>query len=414
VANIDTLYVHLNIEDYERQVMPFLENIIQAENKDPYKEVESSYQGVTYYTHPERTKGNWHAVCIWHYEPESPQGIAFRWRFNEKRSTKESTWPIELALGSTACWSMPFPDLWEIAINTLKKLVVHGEVLAEEKAIQSRISRVDIAIDTDLFSFQPHHRDRFLSRSRHRGDYTGETERVSSEEVSEFGYTAVYHQARTFTGFAFGKGDLVARVYNKYFEICHARSYKEDKSFMQSIWSRYGWKQDRDVWRIEFQLRREALRGFPLPHHENKTFAQASVPEAMKYIHSLLPYLLTQWLTYRIPSKNKNRSEWKIHPNWLRLAEESIQQFGMHQRIKLAPQFDMDELAKSLKGYLVAYAVALQEPSIENLVHHLLTLLGQTFRNQKDIVAFLNQEIQAKARIHGIRLPESVQRGCNE
>jgi hypothetical protein len=99
---------------------------------------------------------------------------------------------------------------------------------------------------------------------------------------------------------------------------------------------------------------------------------------------------------------DKNHSEWKIHPNGLRLAEESLQPFGMHQRIKLAPQFDMDELAKSLKGYLVAYAVALQEPSIENLVRHLLTLLGQTFRNQKDIVAFLNQEIQAKARMFSL------------
>lgn len=414
VSNIDTLYTRLDIKNYEAQIKPFLENLIRIQSENPGKEFESSFQGVKFVTRPERTNGHWHAIRIWHYFDNNPQAVAFDWRFNERRSTKQSTWSIELDFGSTTCWSMPFADLWKVAISTLQNLVADGKAIEEdEEKIRSRVSRVDIAIDTDMFNFEVKDRESFLSRSRQKGEYTGNEEILLEEEVGEFGQTVLYHKDTKFTGFTFGKGDLMARVYNKHFEISNGRSYKKDKSFFKKIWDTHGWNQSKDVWRIEFQIRRESLRQFYISGDDKRTFADASAIEAMTYVQSLLPYLLTKWLTYRVPSKNKNHAEWKIDPRWEQLAEQSVKKFGINDRIRLKPQFDTDELAKSLKGYLVSYAVAYQEPLIQNIAESLFHLLGNTFgyKNQTDMIAFLNQEIQEKAATNGIQLHKPNQEG---
>jgi hypothetical protein len=66
----------------------------------------------------------------------------------------------------------------------------------------------------------------------------------------------------TFTGFVFGSGPVLARIYNKSYQ---ARQ-KLDDGYFALLAERNGETFDpaQDVWRLEYQLRREGVKGFKL------------------------------------------------------------------------------------------------------------------------------------------------------
>lgn len=67
-----------------------------------------------------------------------------------------------------------------------------------------------------------------------------------------------YYFGNRFSGFSIGKGDELLRVYNKTLEI----SQKKEKSFISVLsWNlNPNFNENQNVWRIEFQLRRERLK----------------------------------------------------------------------------------------------------------------------------------------------------------
>lgn len=66
-----------------------------------------------------------------------------------------------------------------------------------------------------------------------------------------------YYSGRSFQGFMFGRGDYLMRVYNKTREI----KKFPNKSYIEELWRlNSSYNQDQDVFRIEFQLRREKLK----------------------------------------------------------------------------------------------------------------------------------------------------------
>ena len=60
-----------------------------------------------------------------------------------------------------------------------------------------------------------------------------------------------------FTGWAFGRSDMHARLYKKSLEI-----KTSGKDYFRPIWLRSGWDGNADVWRLEAQFRRERLKQF--------------------------------------------------------------------------------------------------------------------------------------------------------
>ncbi len=74
--------------------------------------------------------------------------------------------------------------------------------------------------------------DRFVSFSRRRRGF---------QENQQ-----VYMTGARLTGFTFGKGDLVARIYDKTVEI-----QRRGVSWLPDLWGKDG--DDRSVWRLEFQ-----------------------------------------------------------------------------------------------------------------------------------------------------------------
>ncbi|MCF8568386.1 hypothetical protein LLE49_27080 [Alicyclobacillus tolerans] len=409
IANVDTLIAHVLIPNAIRLYTPFIAHMQQIESEFGHEATVTEFGGLEIQYYPERTTSHWHAFKIW-IPSESTQAVSIEFRIYDREQKEESKqWPIEVVFRSSTCWSLPFRELWEWTIQILQSLVSTSVPL---ETILSRVSRIDVAVDTDTLQFQEEDRNRFTSRARYQANY-GESQcysedfgDIDSEEVSNMVETATYHRGSECTGFVFGKGSLLARIYNKWFEITKSHSYKNDKQFFAGIWKQAGWNIEKDVWRIEFQLRREALHEFKEANTQ-RTYAEMSVPETVEKIAAIFPYLMLEWLTYRTPTRDKNKAKWPIDPHWKQMVEQFEKYYGISERHPLTPQFNPVHLAKSLKGYLSAYAVAIGESSSLRLFEHLSALLTESLElKDTELFEVLDTQIQTKAKLHGIRLYE--------
>lgn len=360
--------------------------------------------GVRYYA--ERSKGDWYAFQV--FIPsglDSRQQVALEFRIYRKSLSEQShKWPLEIVYRSATLWSMPFATLWWETIQVLYRLAdIPTNIIDEDGVLQlkSRVSRIDVAIDTDEIQFTEEDRGRFVTRARHRAAYsTEEWVEESPDETNEEDTTAIYHRGEEFTGLTFGKGSILVRIYNKWIEVSKSGSYKHAKLFFSDIWKEAGWDTTKDVWRIECQLRREALHALTL---EDKTFADASIPAAVKHFPSIFPYLYGSWLTFHDPTNDNNKSKWPMNEVWQNLVEKATAHHSISERRNLPIQFDAVSLAKSLLGLLSSFAVAIGESSSSNLFRQLDNYIGQTLQID-DLNFRMEQAIQDKSFEHGILL----------
>jgi hypothetical protein len=89
-----------------------------------------------------------------------------------------------------------------------------------------------------------------------------------------------------------------------------------------------------DLWRLEFQLRREGVKGFRLSAKPEVTDPDAVIDaelaaEDLPHIHSvrkalhwagrIFAYLTKHWLRLVVPTSDPNRGRWPEHPTWAAL-----------------------------------------------------------------------------------------------
>ena len=115
---------------------------------------------------------------------------------------------------------------------------------------------------------------------------------------------ALYDDDDRFTGIAFGQGGKIsARLYDKTHEIL-----KSKKNYLKPIWAAAGWQEGQTVWRLEFQVRREAL-----PETITSSI-ERFVQHQSIFVWS---YCTSEWLRLTVPNENdETRSRWPNHPLW--------------------------------------------------------------------------------------------------
>lgn len=111
-----------------------------------------------------------------------------------------------------------------------------------------------------------------------------------------------YAEKGIFTGWVVGKGIISARLYHK-----RLHAAKIGAGYLLDLWERVGWDGKTDVWRLEFQIRRELLAQFRL----------LKLPAVLDNLNGLWSYGTTEWLRLTLPNpEDKTRSRWPIHPLW--------------------------------------------------------------------------------------------------
>ncbi|HPV45207.1 MAG TPA: hypothetical protein PK056_06805 [Methylotenera sp.] len=108
----------------------------------------------------------------------------------------------------------------------------------------------------------------------------------------------------------FGTDNVVLRIYNKVDEIIE----KSQKTWFFKLWG-----MDKDVWRVEWQVRKDQLRKLGI----------ASFTDLNERQGDLLRLLVNEHTTLRIKTNDSNKSRWPLHPLWLDLIERVNQMEGL-------------------------------------------------------------------------------------
>src|SRR6478672_11978592 len=145
---------------------------------------------------------------------------------------------------------------------------------------------------------------------------------------------ALYFQGGAATGIRFGRSQVVARLYNKTLET----KEKGNDVYAELVAARCGEAFDpaQDVWRLEFELKREGAKGFRLyaapeeedPDEEVEAEMSAedlqhigTLPRFFARMEELFLHLTRHWLRLVEESEDANRSRWPMDPTWQQLRE---------------------------------------------------------------------------------------------
>jgi hypothetical protein len=111
---------------------------------------------------------------------------------------------------------------------------------------------------------------------------------------------------RRFSGLSIAAGSpLSARLYNKTLEM-----KKNPRPYLERLWRDAGWDGVSDVWRLEFQLRRQALRDLRVSRYSDLADSLAGI----------WAYCTQKWLRHTQPlGADRNQSRWPLSPLWLLL-----------------------------------------------------------------------------------------------
>ena len=167
----------------------------------------------------------------------------------------------------------------ESAVSDLNNIVNHLGILSDSPAV----SRLDLCVDfvTDFPLAEIVETD-WVTRAKDMDRYTVQ---------------------RTFSGWVIGiGGNIVARLYNKTLEM-----RKKPRPYLEKLHRECGWDGLSDVWRLEFQFRREALRELGIIYFSSLKDSLAG----------LWTYASNDWLRLTLPNdSDKTQSRWPTACVW--------------------------------------------------------------------------------------------------
>ncbi|MGH7641585.1 MAG: hypothetical protein ACRENX_00960 [Candidatus Dormibacteria bacterium] len=220
-----------------------------------------------------------------------------------------------------------------------------------EGQVRLLASRIDLYADFQGWLPRRSDMDHFVSRALRR---------------SEFETLSQSHSAgRRFTGFTFGKGDVVCRLYDKTEEI-----RTQGKLWMEEVWR--GSDESRPVWRLELQFRRGALRRLGVN----------SLEEAVQGARILWEYG-TRWVSLRVEIEDRNRSRWPESEEWALLRRAPLSGGAtplVRGRIGVATT---EQLLAGFLGYASALAALSPEDQLEPAMRWLAAISGQHLAHRR-------------------------------
>ncbi len=158
--------------------------------------------------------------------------------------------------------------------------------------------------------------------------------------------------------------DILLRIYDKSAEVAH-----REKFWFLPLW---GLKENADVWRFEFQIRRPVLKASGI----------LTLDDLMTRRADLWRYLTDVWFTLRL-ADNQNATRRTVHPLW-QIVQQCAERFGSTtepiQRQQPRPSLDPRRSVRQAAGALVGYAVRKELTTLEAALQALSDDLRQEFQ----------------------------------
>lgn len=270
MLGIDTIEFGIDVEDYEGNFCKLIEEIDKkrTEAQTDYKKQFIEINGMKFIVN---RKGQ----GFYSYKIECEQFyICFM-----SHSIKNNS-PIFVRFMSEYLWEHGYEKAYRMFMKWFQKLNV--------KIIDTRISRLDICFDTDEIKFVEDNIEDFVTKAN---------------KIARYYVDNDYHINKQFSGMTFGRGGVLScRIYNKTEEI-----KKSQKYWFKNVWNEYGSDNNKTVWRVEFQIRRKALKELNID----------KVNDIKENLESVWGYLTQKWLIMKKKGKDKNISRWKTHLSWV-------------------------------------------------------------------------------------------------
>jgi hypothetical protein len=184
---------------------------------------------------------------------------------------------------------------------------------------------------------------------------------------------AIYYYGSKITGWAFGSGPLVMRIYDKL-----AESKIVHKEWFHDLWKQGGWDGESDVTRAEIQIRREFLKDFNVTTFES--FQEA--------LGDIFRYITQDWFTLRELSGDKNRSRWPVTPFWSEV-QASIDNFGKIYGLARGKIKEAKEtfLIPQAAGLITSIGATKESFNLEALLFEIMRHYGKKGLTIEDVIA---------------------------
>jgi len=191
--------------------------------------------------------------------------------------------------------------------------------------------------------------------------------------------------------FRFGTDQIVLRVYHKSDEV---------KEASKKIWLFDLWGMEENVWRIEWQARKDTLRAIGIISFDSLLERQGD----------LLRLLCKDHTTLRIKTQDSNRSRWPLHPLWLDLIERVNAMEGLGVVRELDQQALLEErltrIAISVYGYAKRVAAIDQLYTGQRNKSHMDEALDHLFNRISEIHDPLTWQQDVDRRVKEMRFGE--------
>jgi hypothetical protein len=240
--------------------------------------------------------------------------------------TNSSRPNVQLVLSSALLWTRGNGAALELALDFARRIG------ARNVRPSLLISRLDLACDVQEITFPPPDSPRWVTRARH---------------------AARYDEGGAMTGMMFGRDRILVRIYDKSAELKKSR-----KTWLWTLWLKRGASDTLPVWRVELQLRREALR-----RHGVDRLARPE--DVLGRLNAIWREALSNWLTLRIGDRVTRWDRAAIAPAWSTLigvefsaARESV----THEDVRL---FDRWPHVRQIRGHLATICAHRNIESIE-------------------------------------------------
>ncbi len=262
-TKIDTLHLSWHVT-LSRELLDTLE-----------KKLEQAKKGFSEFV-TVKLKGKDGTEVLWRVHP-SGGGRLYRYRLSNERADllisrmrAENAAPVRFELRAAFMWEAELEGAWLWSTNLANGIHVGP------KCPRSVLTRLDMCVDVTGVDFARAIRDEFVTRARKRSRHSGRASEgdacprctgtgvcggcagtgVLSGPLDDLLQLDEHASGRHVSGFSFGHGGIVARIYDKTREI---REKSKDKKWLYLCWAEKGWVGAETVWRVEVQIRRETL-----------------------------------------------------------------------------------------------------------------------------------------------------------
>jgi hypothetical protein len=335
---------------------------------------------------------------------------------------------ITFTFASQTLWNLGVAGCWHMGEGIA--LAVHEES-GGVAGLEATVSRIDLTADMLNVPLDHDERDGpvFVCAAN-----MAEHDRVKLEEES--GETMRTYRRRSLycTGWSWGKGAHVQRIYRKLEEITKVSG----KGWFLDVWAQQAGveidlKRDRDrVWRCEAQLRREKLARFVAQlQAEGKAERGATDPKTriegldnLEALEAAIPHLWSYcvgtatssgWLSWRSKDGEDfaKRSEWEHRPEW-RLVQRAPEVFGFKLdgcalKIDRSRKGRAEQLMAGALGYIESMAAELDYEVHEgDLDKTLEWFREEAMKRLAEKETSFSLEVQRKARLRNVDLADAI------